>query len=106
MSNKHIKFSLTLFFTLFINSNLFSQQSYGYYEDVIKFSHFFNGGSARVQAIGGASYSLGGDISSISLNPAGLGFFNKKVFSLGYNSNKINNYIILKYHQFLRRMKS
>ena len=92
MSNKHIKFSLTLFFALFIHSDLFSQQqSFGYYKDVLKFSHFFNGGSARVQAIGCASYSLGGDISSISLNPAGLGFFNKKVFSLGYNSNKINN---------------
>ena len=70
---------------------MFSQQPYGYYKDVLKFSHYFNGGSARVQAIGGASYSLGGDISSISLNPAGIGFFNKKIFSLSYNSKNIKN---------------
>ena len=70
---------------------MFSQQPYGYYQDVLKFSHYFNGGSARVQAIGGASYSLGGDISSISLNPAGIGFFNKKIFSLSYNSKNIKN---------------
>jgi len=88
--NKHIKFSLTLIFALFIYSDLFSQ-AYGYYKDVLKFSHHFNGGSARIQAIGGASYSLGGDISSISLNPAGLGFFNKKIFSLGYRSKSIKN---------------
>ena len=89
--NKYIKFSITLILSLLVNNNVFSQQPYGYYKDVLKFSHYFNGGSARVQAIGGASYSLGGDISSISLNPAGIGFFNKKIFSLSYNSKNIKN---------------
>ena len=60
-------------------------QAYGYYKDVLKFSNNFSGGSARIQSIGGASVSLGGDISSISINPAGLGFFNKGVFSITYD---------------------
>ena len=89
--NKYIKFLLTLFLLSFVNNDVFSQNPFGYYKDVLKFSHYFNGGSARIQAIGGASYSLGGDISSISLNPAGTGFFNKKIFSLSYNSKSIKN---------------
>ena len=52
----------------------------------MKFSHLFNGGSARIKGIGGATTSLGGDVSSISINPAGVGFFNKKVFSISYKS--------------------
>ena len=67
-------------------------QAYGYYKDVLKFSNNFSGGSARIQGIGGASSSLGGDISSISINPAGLGFFNRGVFSITYDyTNKSYN---------------
>ena len=62
-------------------SNLFAQ--YGYYNDISRFSHSFSGGSARIQGLGDAQTSLGGDISSISGNPAGLGFFNKSVLSFG-----------------------
>jgi hypothetical protein len=40
------------------------------------------GATARVQGIGGAQVSLGGDISLAGSNPAGLGFFNKSVFSI------------------------
>ena len=47
---------------LFISYDSYSQ--YGYYKDVIKFSHSFQGGSARIQGIGGASVSLGGDAVS------------------------------------------
>jgi len=64
---------------------------YGYYNDISRFAYSFDGGSARIQALGNAQTSLGGDISSISGNPAGLGFFNKSVFSFGYESNKINS---------------
>ena len=34
-----------------------------------------NGGTARNQAIGGAGASLGGEFSSLFINPAGLGFY-------------------------------
>ena len=39
------------------------------------------GSTARVQGIGGTQISLGGDISVAGSNPAGLGFYNRSVFS-------------------------
>lgn len=42
-------------------------------EDVLKYSFFPQNGTARSLAIGGAMGSLGGDISTIYVNPAGLG---------------------------------
>ena len=86
MLSKYIKLLITL---ILFGYDGFSQ--YGYYSDVMKFSHFFNGGSARIKGIGGATTSLGGDVSSISINPAGVGFFNKKVFSISYKSITKNN---------------
>ncbi|MEM6734543.1 MAG: hypothetical protein AAF620_00610 [Bacteroidota bacterium] len=57
--------------------------AFGYFEDALRFSksNYSLGSSARMQAIGGAQISLGGDISSAASNPAGLGFFNKSVFT-------------------------
>ena len=46
-------------------------------EDARLFSPAQTVGTARVQGFGGAGFSLGGDISSGSLNPAGLGFYNR-----------------------------
>ena len=53
----------------------------GYYNDALLFSRTNFGGTARMQAIGGAQVSLGGDISSAQSNPAGLGFYNRSEFS-------------------------
>lgn len=44
-------------------------------EDVLKYSWQPTNGTARVNAIGGAMGSLGGDISALFINPAGLGFY-------------------------------
>lgn len=44
-------------------------------EDALRMSWNIPSGTARNQAIGGAMGSLGGEISSIFVNPAGLGFF-------------------------------
>lgn len=48
-------------------------------------------GTARMLGIGGAKTALGGDISTISANPAGLGFYNSSEFSISpgfqYNLN-------------------
>lgn len=44
-------------------------------EDVIRMSWNVPSGTARNQAIGGAMGSLGGEITSTFVNPAGLGFF-------------------------------
>jgi len=60
------------------------QGPFGYYKDALIFSqaNTLYGSTARIQGIGGASVALGGDLSSISSNPAGLGFFNRSVFTL------------------------
>ncbi|MDE0472428.1 MAG: hypothetical protein OXH57_10845, partial [Ekhidna sp.] len=60
------------------------ENAIGYYTEALRFSQsdYGLGSTARMQAVGGASIALGGDISSAASNPAGLGFFNKGVFTL------------------------
>lgn len=55
------------------------------------FSQTSPNGSARIQGLGGAQISLGGDISSIQSNPAGLGMFNRSSFSFSTGLSFINN---------------
>ena len=54
---------------------------FGYYNEALLFSRTQYGGSARIQAIGGAQVALGGDVSLAASNPAGLGFFNRNSFT-------------------------
>jgi hypothetical protein len=44
-------------------------------DEAFRYSQLFYGGTARFQAMAGAFTSLGGDLSVLSLNPAGLGMF-------------------------------
>lgn len=44
-------------------------------DDALRYSQIFYGGSARFNAMGGAFSALGGDISVLNQNPAGLGVF-------------------------------
>jgi hypothetical protein len=44
-------------------------------EDALRLSWYTPGGTARSNALGGAMGSLGGDLSSNHINPAGLGFY-------------------------------
>ena len=55
-------------------------------EDAIRFSWYPQNGTARTLAIGGAIGSLGGDITSNFVNPAGIGFYktNEATISGGY----------------------
>lgn len=57
--------------------------------DALRYSWTIQSGTARQQAIGGAMGSLGGDISTMFVNPAGLGFYRTGdlVFTPGYNLN-------------------
>lgn len=67
------------------------QNSFGQYtQDILRFSTQDQGGTARFKGIGNAQTSLGGDLSSIHGNPAGLGFYNQSDFSvsLDYLNNK------------------
>ena len=61
--------------------------SLGYYNDAMLFGRTYVGGTARMQAIGGAQVSLGGDVSSAYVNPAGLGFFNRSTFAITPSMN-------------------
>ncbi|MBK6264566.1 hypothetical protein JKA74_05905 [Marivirga sp. S37H4] len=59
------------------------QQVYSQFSnDAVRFSQSTTSGTARFIGLGGANTSLGGDISSISGNPAGLGFYNKSAWSI------------------------
>ena len=40
------------------------------FEDVLRYSSFYNEGTARFNSMGGAFGALGGDLSAISINPA------------------------------------
>lgn len=67
--------------------------SYGQnFEDAARFSRQTNFGTARSAAMGGAFGALGGDLSSLSYNPAGIGVFRKSEISftplLNFNTTK------------------
>ncbi|MEO8406125.1 MAG: aromatic hydrocarbon degradation protein [Chitinophagaceae bacterium] len=76
--------------SLLLSSAIFAQVP----EDAIKYSWQPVNGTARIAAVGGAMGSLGGDISAINVNPAGLGFYKTSdlVISPGFNflNNKSN----------------
>lgn len=81
------KIFLSLIIGLIANSLLYSQ----YVDKALKFSMNEYGGTARFVGMGGAFGALGGDFSSIAINPAGLGVYrgSELVFSPGmsYNTN-------------------
>ena len=81
---------LTSLFLFFILINGFAQAP----EDILKYSYFPQHGSARNVAIGGAMGWLGGDISSIYVNPAGLGLYRTSEVVISpafqFNNNKAN----------------
>ena len=85
---------LFLFF-LFIFSSSYAQQP----EDALRYSFLTqDGGTARNQAIGGAGGALGGEFTSLFINPAGLGFYKTGDFAFtpafsfqNSKSNYLNN---------------
>ncbi|WP_162427973.1 OmpP1/FadL family transporter [Pontibacter pudoricolor] len=62
-------------------------------EDALRYTRLGLQGSARIQGIGGAQTALGADISTISVNPAGLGMFRRSEanLSLGFTNNSTNS---------------
>ncbi len=61
-----------------------------YYREAILFSNTQPVGSARIQALGGASVALGADPSAILSNPAGLGLYNSWEVALTPSINIAN----------------
>src|SRR5664279_178498 len=68
---------------LFAISKTYAQEP----ADALRYSWLTQNGTARNQAIGGAGASLGGEFSSLFINPAGLGFYktNEFVLTPGYS---------------------
>ncbi len=79
----------------FISMSAYAQEP----ADALRYSYLTQqGGTARNQAIGGAGASLGGEFSSLFINPAGLGFYKTGDFVLTpgvaiktNNSNYLNS---------------
>lgn len=59
--------------------------------DALRYSYLTNGGTARMQAIGNAQTALGGDPSSMDVNPAGIGLFRTNDFSFTPGFQSISN---------------
>lgn len=71
--------------TLFATAFTSFSQSLGYQDLAILFTQNDNNGSARFTAMSGAFGALGGDISSINVNPAGISVFNTSMFTGSFN---------------------
>lgn len=84
-----IKYILSVIAIVAFTQNSFAQYS----QDVIRFSTGQTGSTARIKGIGNAGTAVGGDLSSVSGNPAGLGFFTKSELSATpeYNGSKVNS---------------
>ncbi len=95
-----MRLSILIFSICIISgSSVFAQS--GYFEDAYRFSNIIPSGSARIMGVGGTQWSLGGDVSNIAGNPAGLGFFRNSEASvtLGYTDWGVQT-------QFLGQSKS
>lgn len=84
-----IKYLLSVIAIVAFTKDTFAQYS----QDAVRFSTFQNGSTSRIKAIGNAGTAIGGDLSSVSGNPAGLGFFTHSEFSITpeYNGSKVNS---------------
>lgn len=51
-------------------------------DDALRYSRTFYGGTARFMSMGGAFTALGGDISTLGQNPAGIGLFRSSEISV------------------------
>ncbi len=73
-----------------------SQVSYAqsvFSTDAFRFSQTQTGATSRIKAIGGATTAVGGDLSSVSGNPAGLGFFTRSELSITpeFNNSQVKS---------------
>ena len=82
-----IKYILCVIAIVAISKTSFAQ----YAQDAIRFSTFQPGSSSRIKAIGNAGTAIGGDVSSVGANPAGLGFFTRTEYSVTPEFNGTTN---------------
>jgi len=76
-------------FSLILATGMSYSQSLGYQDLALLFAQNDNNGTARFTAMSGAFGALGGDISAINVNPAGLSVFNNSGFAATLNSRNL-----------------
>ncbi len=83
-----LKYILTAFVIVLFTNTSFAQYS----QDAVRFSNFQTGSTSRIKAIGNAGTAIGGDLSSIGTNPAGIGFFTKNEYSVtgAFSGSNVN----------------
>ena len=82
-----------LLFSFILATHAINSQTLSYMDQAVLFSVDANYGTARFTGMGGAFGAIGGDISAVDINPAGLAVFNHTDFttSLSYRDAKINS---------------
>src|SRR5512137_1600713 len=94
---KIVSLSAIIFLTI---SGLFAQNV----DDALRYSQIFYTGTARFMSMGGAFTALGGDMSTLSQNPAGIGVFRSSEISItpqlyhinttaGFNNGRTSDYL-------------
>ena len=81
-----------LLFAFILATLITNSQTLSYGDQAVLFSSDDHYGTARFTGMGGAFGALGGDISAVDINPAGLAIFNHSDFttSVSYRDTKIN----------------
>ncbi|MDR3095261.1 MAG: hypothetical protein LBU62_11575 [Bacteroidales bacterium] len=69
-------------------------------EDALRFSQYYSGGTARSMALSGAFGALGGDVSTLSTNPAGVAIYRSSEFMLTPSLNISNTNALFDGSQF------
>jgi long-subunit fatty acid transport protein len=69
------------FISILICAGAFYQLSAQNETDALRYSQVYYSGTARATAMGGSFGALGGDFSSLSINPAGIGIYQKNEVS-------------------------
>lgn len=85
------RLSLLLITVLTLSAGLHSQNV----DDALRYSQIFYGGTARFMSMGGAFTALGGDMSTFTQNPAGIGVFRSSEIVLSpqlYHINTSSNF--------------
>jgi len=82
-----------LLLTFIISSFVINAQSLSYTDAAVLFSTDDNYGTARFTSMGGAFGALGGDMTAVDINPAGLAVYNNSEISstLTYRETEINS---------------
>jgi hypothetical protein len=97
----------TIVAVLFALSFSIPSISFGQYADyALKLSYLSYGGTARFTGMGGAFGAVGGDFSTLSVNPAGIGVYKNSEFSITpliYNTRSFSEYFNNSQEEFCTR---